>query len=240
MANTIHLRALALIPVAAVALSCSSNPPAPDPYDPSLVAVARCVGEEVPDDLEDLTDRDIVVVPDSYCPIGDGEVPGHPYWWVYSDALPVGTEFDVPGEGDTIVLVTSGSGWTRVRPARVSTVNLARGVFREPGRYSVTPKGQVTRITPVAPTRAAAPTGSPVTRGGLGVPGARATNAPTPVPNRASAAPGPTRAPAPSRANTAPRLGAPAASAPRANVPPRPAGSRPMGTSSGSSRSGRR
>lgn len=237
MANTI--RALAALPAALVLGLTGCGSPAPDPYDPSLTAAAVCVGEETPDDLEDLSDRDLVVVPDSYCPIGDGAVEGYPYWWVYSDAVPVGSELDVPGVGDTFVLV---GGWSTTRPARVSTVNLSRGVFPAPGRYTLGARGQVIpktavqpgRITPVTPTRAPS-----ITRGGLGVPGARATGAPTPAPSRAAAAPGPTRAAVPSQANTAPRAGAPQVSAPAAKVPPRPAGSRPMGSGS-SVRSGRR
>lgn len=223
-----NIARFALIPAALAVISltaCGSPAPPATSYDPALMAAAVCVGEEVPDDLEDLVDRDLVVVPDNYCPIGDGPAPeGFPYWWAYSDALPVGSELDVPYVGSTIVVVNSGSGWSRARPPRVATLNLARGVYREvPSagqssvRYALAPKGIV---RPVAP-----PTASSVQRGGLGVPNARATNAPTPVPSRALAVPGPTRAPAATRARSAPA--AAPAPASKARVPARAPGPRP-------------
>lgn len=119
-------------------------------------------------------DMSNVVVPDNYCPIGDGLGLNAGYGWdyypPYSDGLDAVV---VPYVGYPV-----GSGWSRQRPVNVTTINIQRGVA------APVPPG-VTATVAKVPSKPA----STITRGGLGV-------KPTPVVVAKAPAPAP-RPPAP-------------------------------------------
>jgi hypothetical protein len=115
-----------------------------------------------------------VVVPDNYCPIGDGLGLNAGYGWdyypPYSDGLDAVV---VPYVGYPV-----GSGWSRQRPVNVTTINIQRGVA------TPVPPG-VTATVAKIPTPKATTT-STITRGGLGVKPTPVVvaKAPTPAPPR--------------------------------------------------------
>lgn len=195
-----------------VLAACGTQAPQPVPvsYDENMYAAAVCV------------DRDWVRVPDNFCPIGDGEFPQHPFQWVYDEYS--ATEIDID-------IVYVGYPVERTRyidrvPPRISTMHIDRGRF--PNKAPVGSAPATSSKLPSEPVRRAQSSG--VTRGGLGVPGARATAAPRP--NRGLDSPAPGR----TRADRAPAAQAPAP-APRA-LPQAPVGARPMSPPRASSRSG--
>lgn len=125
-------------------------------------------------------------VDDSSCPIGDGDVPGYPFHWVYNSTLDNG-EFDYPMVGYPVP-VYYGVG----RPYGYSTLQIQRGL---PPRQTTIINNKTVVVnngigragrTPapaVSPGAApAAPAASPsIKRGGFGAPSAtRTTSAPRP------------------------------------------------------------
>lgn len=205
-----------LIPLTA----CGS--PTPAPVTPISYAAGICVGPEVPDDLEDLVDRDIVRKPDSHCRVGDS-LPGDENYWVFTDTTDA-PDLDVSYVGYPIIISQDygHSRWSRSRPVYVTTLNIQRGSFAE--RPS-------TSLPGVAPaTSVKVPTASAIKRGGLGVPANRAQGAPGPSGNVSLGA----------RPQTAPQsapAGNTGAKAPAAkSVAPKSIGSAPSGNrTSGSS-----
>lgn len=195
--KTLLATALGLVALA----GCSSPAPAPVAYDPSAYATAVCVDR-----------ASWYRVPDNYCPIGDGELPDHPFMWVYDEYSELDLDIDVVYVGYPVERTR----YVTVRPPRVSTINIDRGRFPEKAAPGTAPSTSVK--LPTVPVERRAP--STVQRGGLGVPSARATNAPRP--NRD------TSSPAPGRAVPAPRA-----------TPPRVSGSRPV-TSGSTVKTGRK
>lgn len=130
-------------------------------------------------------------VDDSSCPIGDGDVPGYPFRWVYNSTLDNG-QFDYPMVGYPVP-VYYGVG----RPYGYSTLQIQRGlpprqttiinnktvvVNNGIGRAATTatpaasPAGNA---SPAAPAVAASPS---IQRGGFGAPSStRATSTPRPL-----------------------------------------------------------
>lgn len=199
----------ALVLGAVALVGCSSPAPAPVTYDSNAYAATVCI------------DRgNWFRVPDNYCPIGDGDVPGHPFMWVYDEYDARDVDVDVVYVGYPVERTR----YITVRPSRVPTANLDRGRF--PERVAPGATASTSVRVPSMPVERKAPSSSTVRRGGLGVPSARATNAPQP--NRD------TSSPAPGRTTAAPKT----VPSPKA-TPPRVSGSRPV-TSSSPARSGRR
>lgn len=184
--------AVATVTVAALSTGCGASPPT---YDNNLFASTICV------------DNAWMRVPDNYCPIGDQVFPDHPYHWVYDEYTANEADLDIVYVGYPVERTR----YITTRPSRVPTLNIDRGRFPERPQSGV--NASTVRIPTIAVERKQG--SSSVQRGGLGVPNARATAAPTPVRRPDSPAPGrATQAAAPSRAAAAP---------PRAATPPRPA-----------------
>jgi hypothetical protein len=123
-------------------------------------------------------DMSNIVVPDNYCPIGDGLGLNAGYGWdyypPYSDGLDAVV---VPYVGYPV-----GSGWSRTRPVNVTTINIQRGVA------APVPPG-VTATVAKIPTSTKTST---ITRGGLGVKSTPVVVAKAPAPAPRPPAP-PTR-----------------------------------------------
>lgn len=146
---------------------------APVAYDDDLYESALCID-----------DRSGLRVPDNYCPTGDGITNGA-FRWVYAP-------YSALDDADDIDVVYVGYPVDRVRYVtthnpRVRTYNIDRG--RAPEYVRAGQPAVASARIPRAPSALQRKT---VVRGGLGTPGARSTNVPTPPPNRAGAAPGPT------------------------------------------------
>lgn len=161
--------------VLATLAGCSGTPQpayAPVAYDDDLYESALCV-----DTSSGLR------VPDSYCPHGDGIANG-PFSWVYSSYRSSDSDIEVVYVGYPV----NRARYVTSHNPRVRTYNVDRG--RAPERPAA---GQpLATSVRIAPAPAAVQRRASVQRGGLGTPGAAGTGAPTPVPNRAGAAPGPT------------------------------------------------
>ncbi|MCW2902272.1 MAG: hypothetical protein JWO67_4537 [Streptosporangiaceae bacterium] len=126
-------------------------------------------------------------VDDSSCPIGDGDVPGYPFHWVYNSTLDNG-DFDYPMVGYPVP-VYYGVG----RPYGYSTLQIQRGL---PPRQTtiinnktVVINGGIGRAartaapatSPVGDTKPAPAASPSIQRGGFGAPSApRAASTPRP------------------------------------------------------------
>jgi len=196
--------------VSAVLAGCGTPAPAPVAYDPAAYAATVCVDR-----------ANWVRVPDNYCPLDDAVYPDHPFMWVYDEYREADLDVDVVYVGYPVERTR----YVDVRPQRVATVNLDRGRF--PEKATAGAAGTTVRM-PSMPMDRRTPSTSPVRRGGLGVPSARASNVPAPSRNLDSPAPG--RAPAAGKQAPVPP--------PRA-TPPRASGPRPV-TSGSATRTGRR
>jgi hypothetical protein len=152
---------------AAVAALGGCSTPQFNSYDEAAWAGAMCV------------DRGWTRVPDNYCPIGDEPAPNHPFFWAYRPYNASTPDVDIVYVGYPVDRHV----WVNTRPARVSTLHIDRGSYPERPAAGSAPATSV-RV-PTAPVRQKTST---ITRGGLGTPGARATNAPAPKPGAASAA----------------------------------------------------
>lgn len=147
-----------LVGTAAVLVVAACGAPAHrvavDDYDAGLYSAAVCV------------DQRGYRVPDDFCPIGDG-IMNQGYGWDY---YPYRDSVDVvvlPYVGYPV----TGPGWTSTRPARVSTINIQRGVM--PSSPPVGTNAMQAQVPTQAAIRkdAKAPVqrSSTITRGGLGV-----------------------------------------------------------------------
>jgi hypothetical protein len=109
-------------------------------------------------------------VDDTSCPIGDGDVPGYPFRWVYDTTLDQGA-FDYPMVGYPVPVY-----YNVGRPYGYSTLQIQRGL---PPRQTTiinnktvvvnTGRAATTAPTVAAPAKTASPT---VQRGGFGAPSA--------------------------------------------------------------------
>jgi hypothetical protein len=196
--------------------------PAPRPvsYDNDLYSSTLCVSQQG------------IRVPNNYC-LDDGMTAPGGYGWYYQDPYRA-------SQPDVVVVYDGypvpSSGWSRTRPARVSTLHIDRGRFPDNPPAGVRASSVRVPSLPVA-TR---PGSSSVTRGGFGVP---ATGTPLPTPaGQAFKAPAALPPLPPRAAAVAPRpAAAPPAAAPAPKYAPRTSGgssSSPGGWSGSRSSSG--
>jgi hypothetical protein len=155
-------RVSAVIALALVLGACGARP-APATYEEAAWAGALCV------------DGSYVRVPDTYCPIGDEVVAGHPYFWAYREYTDRDRDIDVVYVGYPV----ERGRWVNTRPARVSTLRIDRGSYPERPAAGQAQTSQV-RVETAAEKRRKLDAAKGITRGGLGVG--------TPVPDKAPVA----------------------------------------------------
>jgi hypothetical protein len=206
MTNTARL--LAVTALSALLLSPLAACGAPAPSTQQI-----CLGPEVPDDLEDLYDRDVVRYPDDACRSGD---PLYGFASVQSfDVPPMGEEV-----GETYASGYRSSHVVYLRDSNYRRVNRTK-VYRAPSSY-YTPRpgstsGGIKGYTPAPKVKPAAPAPQGASKA------SSAPAAPVPSP----------KAGTPSKANTAPKVAPPAAPKPAAPAPKAPAPAPKPATKSG-------